>query len=342
MKNSYIISYRESTEYRKKNLISILNYLSWVIDSESEIILVEQDSESKINWLKDIKKSEKINHIFIKNSEIFNKGWGYNIGALNANGEVLIFHDSDIIIKLDSYRYCLSVLHNLQSKYDVVNPYNKIYYMDESQSTNFINQNYNFNNLPFNDHIEPGVVSGGIFMIKKDKFLNIKGFDEECYGYGHEDTIFDIKMKLMECNIFTLNNLCVHIFHDKSVDNYYDYIEKNENMYKLYKNMTKEELLIRIGSIDVFGRPEMNSNDKFFYEINKEKFKKQLSQKYLDEMLDGLIDNLIDDIVDESVKEIEEKIKQIIVSKIKDKLKEYKFVEEKKNGILKKIMNFIK
>ena len=48
------------------NLISILNYLSWLMDNDSEIILVEQDSESKINWLKDIKKTEKIKHIFVK------------------------------------------------------------------------------------------------------------------------------------------------------------------------------------------------------------------------------------------------------------------------------------
>jgi len=64
MKNSYIISYKETNEYRKRNLIALLNYLSWLMNDDSEIILVEQDTDSKvINWLYQIKKKEKINHI---------------------------------------------------------------------------------------------------------------------------------------------------------------------------------------------------------------------------------------------------------------------------------------
>ena len=37
--------------------------------------------------------------MFVKNDGIFNVGWGYNIGALNAKTNVLIFNSVDIIVK---------------------------------------------------------------------------------------------------------------------------------------------------------------------------------------------------------------------------------------------------
>ena len=95
MNKSFIISYREDSEDRKYNLKILLNWLSNVQDGFSEIILVEQDSLPKVNWLEEIKGKEFIKYHFVKNDGVFNLGWGYNIGAKLSESNVLIL-DQDI------------------------------------------------------------------------------------------------------------------------------------------------------------------------------------------------------------------------------------------------------
>ena len=97
MNKSIIISYRESTEERRNNLKYLLDYLSYIQDRNTEILIIEQDDESKIDWLDEIRGKEYIKHIFIKNPGIFNKGWGYNIGSKLAESDILIFSDADLL-----------------------------------------------------------------------------------------------------------------------------------------------------------------------------------------------------------------------------------------------------
>ena len=81
---TYIISYRDSP-YRIFNLKKII---SWLENFNCEIIIVEQDTESKINFEEDY-----INHIFTYSDRPFNKSWACNCGALKAKSDIIVFGD---------------------------------------------------------------------------------------------------------------------------------------------------------------------------------------------------------------------------------------------------------
>ena len=92
-KVSMIINHRNSSVDRQENLLSIISYFK----NCCEIIVVEQDDNSKISLPNDIK------HIFIKNSGLFNRSWGFNVGVKSANFDKLCFNDNDIIMNLDDF-----------------------------------------------------------------------------------------------------------------------------------------------------------------------------------------------------------------------------------------------
>jgi len=263
IEQSIIISYKESDEDRRRNLKRILSYLSELLDylskllnNETEIILVEQGDVSKINWLDEFEKKKQINHIFLKNKGIFNKGWGYNVGANEARGQYLIFNDIDVFLPFDKYYGSLTQM----PFFDVINPYNKIFFLNSQNTEKFISNKYDFNNIdPLSPHYLPGVISGGIFLMKKKSFLMIKGFDEECYGYGHEDDIFDMKIKKLGSRIQYRDGTAAHIFHqvDKTDNDYYSRINFNADLFKQYQLITSEQLRTKIRNLDYFGRKKI-------------------------------------------------------------------------------------
>ncbi|MFA5207186.1 MAG: glycosyltransferase [Candidatus Paceibacterota bacterium] len=261
IKQSIIISYKESYIDRKINLMKLLDYLSWLLNGKTEIILVEQDSKSKVDWLSTIKGYKDINHIFVKNDGVFNKGWGYNIGVKAAKGDYLVFSDSDLFLKLNTYRITIDLL----DKFDIINPYKILYYLNKEKSKLFMSNDYDFNVVKTLERTyNAPVISGGVFMMKKNKYLELKGFDEDCYGWGGEDDIFDFKIKKMNLLLYNVNDIAVHVFHEdvyskNNKNEYYSFRDKNILLVDKYKNMSINELKNKINSIESFGEINKNS-----------------------------------------------------------------------------------
>ncbi len=191
---SIIISYKQNND--RTDIIKLLNYLSWLLTNEREIILVEQGTTKEANWLKEVNKYNQINYIFIKNEGEFDKKLGYDIGAKNAKSDILIFNDIDRYLKLGSYRYALQLLN----RFDIINPYNSICYLNKNSTDDFYKINYNFNILRDNkiEVIQP--FCDEIFIIKKSIFFKIKDYDKN-----------DLNDKLIELNIpfISINDICI-------------------------------------------------------------------------------------------------------------------------------------
>ena len=342
MKYSIIISYKESGEDRKNNLKRLLNFLSWLLTPDTELILVEQDIESKIDWLNEIKNHEYINHIFVKNEGIFNKGWGYNIGVKESKSDYLIFNDCDMFLKLNSYRYSL----NLLNQFDVINPYKMIYYFDEDNTEKFINNNYNFNLVNNNKSTSVYVISGGIFLMRKDKYLLIKGFDEDCYGYGHGDDILDTKIKKMNLSIQTMNDSAIHIYHQGITknDDYYAFQNANKILFNEYLEMNDIDLQNKIEKIESFGdkNKEMTfSTHKIRYELYR-----QATESILDSLLSNINTEFVDGLIKESAQKGADYAYELFLDGFTQKLhKEFdkiKFTEKDKKTLVEKIMSKMK
>jgi len=260
---SIIISYKESYEDRKRNLRKILNFFSKYLCDDIEMIIVEQDIESKVNWLHEINNYEHIKHIFLKNDGIFNKGWGYNVGAKSARHDNLLFNDSDVLVSAQTYHIAIKLLED----YDVVNPYKYLYWLNEPETIEFASQDH-IDNMILNRKIfSPSVITGGIYLIKRKRFLEIKGYDENSYGWGFQDYIFDEKIKKMGFHIHMVESTALHLHHDGSSkpgvnnppsnDIYFSYQKRNSNIYDSYKEMSKTKILSKINNTKTFGEADI-------------------------------------------------------------------------------------
>jgi len=256
---SIIFSYKESSEDRKRNLQNILKYFSHYLSNNVEIILVEQDVKNKINWLDKIENNKYIKHIFLKNNNIFNKGWGFNVGAKFAKSNHLIFNDSDVLVSPDIYQASIKLLDG----FDIINPYKNLYWLNEEETIKLISGD-NKTKFKLNRIIlSPSVISGGIFLIKKNKFLELKGFDENSFGWGYQDYIFDEKIKKLNLSVKIVESLGIHLHHEGTPkpgvnniadgDVYYSFKDRNKNIYESYKEMTDIEILEKIRRTKRFG-----------------------------------------------------------------------------------------
>ena len=337
LNKSIIISYRESSEERRYNLKCLLDYYSHIQDGKTEIIIVEQDDISKINWLSEIKGNQYIKHIFVQNDGIFNKGWGYNIGAKNAKSDIFIFSDSDIFIKPRTLNGAVNKL----SSFDVINPYKSVIFLDKVSSENFKKSNYTVvDTIKFKPVLHT-IITGGIFLMKKEAFFKLKGFDEDCYGYGHEDDILDEKIRKFQLKVQVLNDTAIHMHHESSVNNndlYYSFIEINKKLYSEYQKLTLQELIDKLENIDKWGDIDSTLiNDASLRHIKRTLYE-QTSEKIVEYTLSKFTDKFLDEIVNDISNKIYNDIIEIITEKVKKELGDLSYSDNEKQGMLRTIM----
>jgi hypothetical protein len=82
----------------------------------------------------------------------------------------------------------------------------------------------------------------------------MKGFDEDCAGWGHEDDIFDVKIKKLGYKIqYNRDNHCYHLFHPITDKSYYTHKEENRLLHLEYLKMTAVQLKEKILLTKTFG-----------------------------------------------------------------------------------------
>jgi len=214
MKTCFIFVYRESNTNRKNNLEKVLINMP----SEYEIIVVEQDI-----------KQHFLSSIFVYNAGLFNRGWGFNVGALKTNADVLVFSDCDLLIQKEDINKCLDKIKEV----DVVDPKGFIIDLAENETVENNTKRYR---TSFD-------LAGGIVFFKREAFFKINGWDEDLRGWGVEDNVMTIKIKklLTFCKI---NCVLHHLFHSDRVKNArnQDFYRKNYSIFKKIKSLTYDQL----------------------------------------------------------------------------------------------------
>lgn len=341
MNKTFIISYRESTEERKYNLKILLSWLSFMQDGNIEIIIVEQDDVQKLNWLNDVRGKEFIKHIFIHNAGIFNLGWGYNIGALNSTTDILIFTHADLLIPTIAIKTAIVQTETC----DIIKPYKTIIALDKIDTELFINNNYSLPPTSKHVPITHKTISGGCFIIKKNVFIMMKGFDEDCYGYGYEDNILDEKIIKLGLKTNIINNTAIHLYHKNHKDNediYYTFEEINKELYQEYIDMNSDEIINKINNISIWG----DSNETQSKEISIRHLKREIYEKVSSEIISTLLSKFSDDYINELTNNIKTAVFNTICDEITKtveiELKNIIVNEQKKTSLLKKIFKKFK
>lgn len=147
---SFIISYRD----REEHLSKLLPRLHEVMEGKSyEIIIAEQD-----------------------NNEKFQKNSLYNLAALKAKGNLLVFHDVDY--------YPAKEVSYYTKEETPLYPVKQLVFLDKNdnpRSKEDIPEGYKRFHLTVGNH------SGGVFVLSKKLFHKIKGLNPYFKGWGRED-----------------------------------------------------------------------------------------------------------------------------------------------------------
>jgi len=204
MKLSVIILNYNGERFLERCLTSLLNNLP---ESGNEIILV--DNHSSDRSVEIIEKKYKDIRI-IKCNRNYGPGGGRNIGGEVSGGEYLLFLDHDTFIKKDTISGMTRVFEDekvgivgckLLNEDGTHQPSAKRFpnLSSEFFSSLLLNRIFKKSNLTYiiqsDKTVDVGWVSGACFMIKKEVFLKVGGFDED-YFYGAEEADLCYRAKM--------------------------------------------------------------------------------------------------------------------------------------------------
>jgi hypothetical protein len=209
-----IINVRLDKEESQRNInfYFLLHWIEYNYGDSFDVLIIEQDVSSKVNLEG---YNRKIRHELVFNNRLFNRGWGFNVAVKNLceNSDVVVFLDTDV---LPNEGLVLSALNCLNNLYCAATPYSHIYYSNVNEAEKIrINKKFLF--VPNLDNIlNPVTITGGIFIVRKEVFNNVNGF-EQYTGYGGEDRALDVTLMntIGADRIEIRNDTYVHLFHQR-------------------------------------------------------------------------------------------------------------------------------
>jgi hypothetical protein len=221
-------------DYNASDLIieCIKSILKNIIHTKYEIIVVDNDSGE--NHLADYEKLGKnIRTLRLKNNKGF--GSGNNAGAKIANGEYMFLLNPDTLIVDDSIEKMLSFIksHNNIGALTCL-----LYNRDGKLQKGFFGKfqtlfgltfrHYNYQKVdPSKGFFYTDIVTGAAFLIKKELFERVGGFDEKIFMYLEDDDLCRRIIKLGYKNA-VLNTAKIIHFEGQTTT----YKEKKKYYYK--------------------------------------------------------------------------------------------------------------
>ncbi|HQQ96896.1 MAG TPA: galactosyltransferase-related protein [Cyclobacteriaceae bacterium] len=203
---SFILTYRSGGIHREKNLQYCLRWIDR-LPVKKEILIVEQDSEFKLTQPLIDSACRLVNAY---NPGLFNRSWGFNVGARLACYDWFVFTDSDLVL---SNNLMLSAFDALSTT-DAINPYRSVLDLNAETTQELVRGERNMDLLVASDgsYREGLNFSGGMLLIKRTAFEMIGGWPEYIRGWGREDNILSeqIASKLSHQ---TLPGTAYHLFH---------------------------------------------------------------------------------------------------------------------------------
>lgn len=223
---------KEDDPSRIDNLKFLLQWIEYFYEDMFEVLIVEQDTIQQLD-VTQITNSSNIRYEFLYNPNDYNRGWGYNVAVKHFcnNSKVVVLMDTDV---LTGSNFVADVRDCLLGKYNVISPYQNIYYTDYNE-VELIKKTFSFSQLKDQNKIKnPVTITGGIVIFNKNTYMELKGF-EQYIGYSSEDRALDV-MILGLCDnekIKISKTAYIHLNHptDKSArtnfDKVYGHLKEN-------------------------------------------------------------------------------------------------------------------
>ena len=228
LSTSIIISHKSRSDERLRNLRIVVKWLNSITkrSDKVELIVVEQGEQKTVCSEEFSYASFPIKCKFVYKKGLFNKSWGYNVGAKMASYNNLLFIDNDIILS----REAITQGYKLFKHVDAIRFYDRLYALNEKETQVLVEE---FEYPPKTARVlRDFSVPGGFFLIRKKLFYKLGGWNEEFEGWGGEDDAFAHKMSKHIVAAVTIP--AYHLNHPSF--GVYD----DPNQFELVKNIFKK------------------------------------------------------------------------------------------------------
>lgn len=230
---SVVIAFREQD--RNESLISVVNNIRAQKFPSIEIILVEEDVETKV----DIDRLSPIlyNRVLLDVPHEFNKSKAYNLGVYNATSQYVVLHDADM----------LAINHYLQDVYNILQSDESCHIGATVLYANIDSTNQINNTRRVFEPVMERVVSyyeGGSLACRRETYWKIGGHNEDFYGYGCEDCDFYARlMHGTRMHNHRKHNF-LHLYHGRS-KMFHECHMANKEIYRKLELLSMSERIAR-------------------------------------------------------------------------------------------------
>lgn len=212
---SFIITYRgDGSVERPLNLEAVLRWATSL--PEVEVVVVEQGAAPGPA----LSGTQQVRWLFCYNPGPFNKSWGFNVGAQFSHAPVLAFGDGDVICDA-TWRESVRLV---REELAIAKPYRHVVDLTSHESMQVRQGLWNF--VPQRAPDAPRsreaqgeylVFAGGLFLVRREVFARVGGFDERFVGWGGEDNAMSLRLTAAGVPMGGLDLApALHLWHPRS------------------------------------------------------------------------------------------------------------------------------
>lgn len=244
---------------RVANLRAVLGWLSGM--PEIEVVLVEQDHRPQLTAAA---LPSNCRYHFVRNEGPFNKAWGLNVGFRNSSGAVAAFGDADMMMSSTALVACYE---RCRTEFEAMKPYDAHVDLTPEESECVRGGNW---------HLRPGregqpnregigefvCFCGGLFLIRRDIYEELGGFDERFLGWGGEDDAMTSKLlRLGKYSGTASNQVACHLWHERNIVTRYFHPHYHRNVARVnWYSTCDDQSLMQLCQQD---RQSMGRPDKY-------------------------------------------------------------------------------
>lgn len=234
---SYLITYRESgSPDRRENLLTVLRWLAQWPDVQT--IVIEQDTVARL----EPGLPSAGDPLLAYNPGPFNKGWGLNVAARLSRNPLLAIGDADV---LAPHTLAEAVERCRQGQHSAVKPYRRVADLTPEESERVRGGNWGSMPARARDAARHrGPFAGGLFVIQRDAYWRLGGFDERFRGWGCEDSAMTVKLRRAQVPSAMIDaQPALHLWHPRSQETTFGQPYHHANMQLLadYRAYTDAE-----------------------------------------------------------------------------------------------------
>lgn len=250
-KATFIIPIRIESSDRLRNVITTTAFL--LENFNTNIIIKEVDSESvfekeALPILKNILDVDvNVNHIFEKSgASLFHRQKVLNEMIIEANTEIVINYDCDVLLPIESYRQAYESI--LDGTYDVVYPYGQGTYQyqvpasDEVVSHFLETVDFEYLKSKSKNHTSD---FGWVQFFNRQVYIDGGMENENFKAYAPEDKERFYRFTILEYNIGRVNDFVYHLEHSRGQNSWFNnpHMKSNMGEWEKIQSMNKIELV---------------------------------------------------------------------------------------------------